>query len=303
MRALRGAHPLTIPLPAPGAPPMESPVDWFYSDQGRQVGPVTDSALENLVRSGRITERTLVWRAGMSQWQPLREARPSTQTTLPLAPPGFQPPPNIESGVCIECQREYPQTEMIFLNRNWVCASCKPIFVQRLKEGAAPPAGNVWRHEREFVLAKGTEMPDRCVKCNAPALGNRLKRRFYWHHAAFYLLLLVMPIIYLLLAIFITKRATVEIGVCERHRRQRWWTITASWLAVLLGLAMFAGTIMSDKPVGFFPAALMLVIAIFGAMRATLIIPSRIDDDCIWLRGAGPQFLESLPEWTGPYTP
>ena len=282
---------------------MQSPVDWFYSDQGRQVGPVTDSALENLVGSGRITEGTLVWRAGMSQWQPLREARPSTQATLPLAPPGFQPPPNIVSRVCIECQREYAQTEMIFLNRSWVCADCKPIFVQRLKEGAAPPAGNVWRHDREFVLAKGTETPDRCVKCNAPAHGNRLKRRFYWHHAAFYLLLLVMPVIYVLLALFITKRAIVEIGICERHRRQRWWTIVASWLAILIGIAMVAVSIMADTGIGFFLGGLMLVVAIYGAMRATIVIPSRIDNDCIRLRGGGNQFLESLPEWTGPYSP
>jgi hypothetical protein len=284
---------------------MEIQVEWFYSEQGRQCGPVNDSALENLLRSGRIEDGTLVWRAGMSEWQPLRTARPlttaSASATLPLAPPGFRAPVSTGVSVCVECQREFPHSEMILLNRSWVCAGCKPIFVQRLKEGAAPPGGNVWRDGREFVLGKETKMPDRCIKCNAPATGGRLKRRFYWHPPGYYLLLLAIPLIYVLFALFITKRATVEIGVCERHRRQRIWTIAGSWMAVIAGIAVFPVAMMNNLEWAV-PIGCVLVAGgiAYGVLRSPLVAPSKIDDQFVWLRGGGTAFLESLPEWPGP---
>ena len=43
---------------------------WFYSNAGPQIGPVSDAEFENLVRQGTIQSTTLVWREGMSEWQP-----------------------------------------------------------------------------------------------------------------------------------------------------------------------------------------------------------------------------------------
>jgi uncharacterized RDD family membrane protein YckC len=38
--------------------------------------------------------------------------------------------------VCAECGNAFPQDEVIRFGDAWVCAACKPIFVQKLKEGA-----------------------------------------------------------------------------------------------------------------------------------------------------------------------
>ena len=48
---------------------------WYYADSGRQVGPVEDSQLDDLVRSGAVRDDTLVWREGMPSWQPHSTAR------------------------------------------------------------------------------------------------------------------------------------------------------------------------------------------------------------------------------------
>src|SRR5439155_553142 len=47
----------------------ESPMKWYYADGGRQVGPVEESALDNLVRAGSVRDDTLVWHEGMTNWQ------------------------------------------------------------------------------------------------------------------------------------------------------------------------------------------------------------------------------------------
>ena len=47
--------------------------DWFYEAGGREVGPVTADELRQLVGRGQITPATLVWRAGLPDWQAARE--------------------------------------------------------------------------------------------------------------------------------------------------------------------------------------------------------------------------------------
>ena len=85
-------------------------------------------------------------------------------------------------------------------------------------------------------------MPDRCVKCKAPATGFRLKRQLHWHHPAIYILVLVSILIYVIVVLIVRKKAVLHVGLCETHRTQRKWTIAGCWLAALLGVvALVAG--------------------------------------------------------------
>ncbi|MGE5190162.1 MAG: RDD family protein [Gemmatimonadota bacterium] len=51
-------------------------MDWYYVDNGRRIGPVDDTTLQVLVNAGAVGPGTLVWREGMSGWQPYAAARP-----------------------------------------------------------------------------------------------------------------------------------------------------------------------------------------------------------------------------------
>jgi uncharacterized RDD family membrane protein YckC len=44
---------------------------WYYSDAGRQVGPVEETDLNQLVTQGTVRADTLVWHEGLASWQPL----------------------------------------------------------------------------------------------------------------------------------------------------------------------------------------------------------------------------------------
>lgn len=61
---------------------------WYYADGGQQKGPVDESALDDLVRSGVIQADTLVWREGQANWQPYSMARGSQSGAPPLRRPG-----------------------------------------------------------------------------------------------------------------------------------------------------------------------------------------------------------------------
>lgn len=62
---------------------------WFYVINGEQRGPISEAMLLELLRSEKINEETLVWKAGYENWVSLKQAGihiPNrTQTPPPLA--------------------------------------------------------------------------------------------------------------------------------------------------------------------------------------------------------------------------
>ena len=109
-------------------------MNWFYVDNGKQAGPVDDLQLQQLAGTGVIQPDTLVWREGMANWQPYNQVAPAGSgfaTPPPTAAPVLGP----DEVVCTECQRVFPRQDTIAYGTVNVCASCKPIFLQKLSEG------------------------------------------------------------------------------------------------------------------------------------------------------------------------
>jgi len=52
---------------------------WYYALGNERQGPIDDAALDRLIATGVVTADTLVWKAGMTDWQPLAQARPGTE--------------------------------------------------------------------------------------------------------------------------------------------------------------------------------------------------------------------------------
>ena len=93
-------------------------MEWYYAEGGRQVGPISDEQFQKLIVSGDITARTLVWRADLKDWQEYGQI---------AGPTGGTP--------CTECGRLFSTDDMLHFGQAWICAECKPRFVQKLKEG------------------------------------------------------------------------------------------------------------------------------------------------------------------------
>jgi len=266
-------------------------MNWFYSLDGQQCGPVSDSQLDDLLRSGKITPATLVWSEGMAEWQALSQARPSTPSSS-VGQPGT---------VCVECGRTFPPDELVQLNRSWVCAGCKPTFLQRLAEGAAVPSkAGMWRMGKRLVTCSEATLPDRCVKCNAPANGFRLKRVLYWQHPAYYLLLLCNLLILLIVVLIVRKKAILHVGLCEKHRAKRKRGLIIGWSSVVIGVGLLiCGAGFSSGWTAFAGGLVLVVGGITGAVMATVITPTKITKENVWVSGVHQDFLAQLPEWHG----
>ena len=92
---------------------------WFYMNGSQQVGPIADLEFARLAQEGVIQPATLVWRGGMRSWEPYANV-----TNAPTA-------------VCAVCSQSFPADAVVRIADAPVCANCKPVYLQRLREGAA----------------------------------------------------------------------------------------------------------------------------------------------------------------------
>ena len=58
---------------------------WYYAINGQQMGPIDEAQLKELLANGSINEGTLVWKNGMSTWQPLSQVHLGAESTASQA--------------------------------------------------------------------------------------------------------------------------------------------------------------------------------------------------------------------------
>jgi uncharacterized RDD family membrane protein YckC len=118
-------------------------MNWYYVNQGKQAGPVDDAQLAELRRTGVVQADTLIWREGMANWEPYSTAFVEPQpvgegVATSSQTPAFPATTVAEApqAVCSECGRMFAKDSMIRYGTVHVCANCKPVFMQKLAEGA-----------------------------------------------------------------------------------------------------------------------------------------------------------------------
>ena len=105
-------------------------MSWYHAQNGEKLGPISESEFHAAVSSGTITGETLVWRDGMSEWKKFKDVGVANLVAAgPIVSGTFG------SATCAECGQHFPQDEMVQFGENWVCGGCKPVYVQKLKEG------------------------------------------------------------------------------------------------------------------------------------------------------------------------
>ncbi len=263
---------------------------WYYTKDGQQTGPVDDAALDQLIVDRTVTPETYLWKEGQADWLPLAQARP-TPADLPV----------VSSGICAKCGKNVGADNLVDLLGIRVCSDCKPLALQSLQEGApvsAISSATAWAEGKSVVTSNNQTLPARCYKCNCAVEGEPLKRKVYWHPPLYYVLVVISLIIYVIVAIIVRKRATVDVYLCPTHKQKRKTFILIGWGGFILAFVMFFVGIGTNT--GWLTGISFLVglVAIgTGLIGGSLAGATRIQGETVWLRGAGKDFLASLPQW------
>ncbi|HSE20192.1 MAG TPA: hypothetical protein VLB68_01000 [Pyrinomonadaceae bacterium] len=155
----------------------------------------------------------------------------------------------------------------------------------------------IWRNKSVLVMAKQAPLPDRCVKCDSPT-HRRLKRNLRWHHPALYLLIVGGVLLYCILAMVLSKTATINVGLCETHAAARRRDIVITWMVVLLSFASFYFSAATEEMSSLLAGLTLFYGAvIYWIVKTRVVAPRKIDDQYVWLNGINTKYLEQFPEW------
>lgn len=119
---------------------------WYYAEGNNQIGPKSEEEFRLLVSAGVIRTDTLVWREGMPGWKPFGDVDPalvyaSSGVEIARSSAQVREAESIDSPmtICSSCGNLFSSEDVIEISGKYVCAACKPAFVQRLKESGRVP--------------------------------------------------------------------------------------------------------------------------------------------------------------------
>ena len=168
----------------------------------------------------------------------------------------------------------------------------------------------VWRDGNQLVMSIDAELPYRCVKTNEPA-EILLRRKLSWHSPVIFLAIFAGLLIYIILAVILSKKADIQVPLSRRIQKRRTTAIVAGWLLGLGGLAVMILTcvFLADSQNSTWKDAIPFVIiggivfVVFSAFVssnvASIVTPAKITDSHVWLKGVHSDYLAQLPEWPG----
>jgi uncharacterized RDD family membrane protein YckC len=112
---------------------------WYYKDQKNSIGPLEEEKFLELAEQGVIQPQTPVWNPRMPDgyvtYQSLRPEDFTQKRASVSHGQAVEKKLAENEGRCLECGKVFLRVEMIPYNHLFVCANCKPIFLQKLKEG------------------------------------------------------------------------------------------------------------------------------------------------------------------------
>lgn len=107
-------------------------MQWYYATASReQVGPLSEAEFQLALDKGTIDSDTLVWNPNLKTWKKYSDVNGSAVSQSARAQR------RQDTSTCCECGRTFPLDDMIRYENAWVCASCKPKFFQKIKEGVS----------------------------------------------------------------------------------------------------------------------------------------------------------------------
>jgi hypothetical protein len=161
------------------------------------------------------------------------------------------------------------------------------------------PSG-AWASGNLLIASYDAVLPLYCVKCGRPAEVNTLRKKFSWHPQWVYIFVLLALLIYVVLALVMSKRISLQIPLCAQHF-EKYRTFRLAAAILLLGCIpemVFAGAYLPENLMGYgIAAGILALIAglLCSILASALLRPTLIDDHYGYFANASQQFLQHLP--------
>lgn len=157
-------------------------------------------------------------------------------------------------------------------------------------------ASTTCSRDGQFVVVQaGSDLPARCIVCNAPLAAHPKKAKLYWHNPWLYLLVPINILVYLIVALIVRQSAEVSPGFCAQHtteRRNRILMFTLGGAATLVGGVLLISAGQAAFAIVCF--LLGLLVLVLGMIASRKVYVKKITKTYARLGGCKEPFLASL---------
>lgn len=155
--------------------------------------------------------------------------------------------------------------------------------------------GDCVRDGKLVVIPAGSDLPSRCIVCNAPVTASIKEIKLYWHSPWLYLLILLNILIFIIVGFVVRKSVKVSPGLCSTHSTERKRRIlmfsAAGGAAFTVGILLLMANESTSAIMLLLLAFLILVV---GVLVSRKVYASRITKEYARLGGCKEPFLASL---------
>jgi len=155
----------------------------------------------------------------------------------------------------------------------------------------------VWQEGNLVVAIKDATFPNRCIKCNEMAEPERITRKLSWHNPGlFAVLILCGPLIYIIASAITSKRATVQLPLCTKHKESRKLITMVGYSIIGLAFLLVIPSAIFGIMEGYILAVLMFLAgAIVAGVGKSIVRATKIENDYVWMKDACDAFRHQLP--------
>jgi hypothetical protein len=183
------------------------------------------------------------------------------------------------------------------------------IGMQQGDRPASPPSDQgVWSDGPFLIMRREAELPRRCVCCNA-AVAGAVQLRVTWaalqpdpqHPLDNIPYLRLIPKIQNMArdikVLSHPEAAVIRVGVCPAHLTRAQFLNVLVWIALPVGVLFGIAGIFAHPCFGIFVAFVGLVVWAIALKLPRPVAAVHVGSLTVTLRGAGAEFLASLPTW------
>jgi uncharacterized membrane protein YgdD (TMEM256/DUF423 family) len=154
---------------------------------------------------------------------------------------------------------------------------------------------NCSRDGNIVIVPIGSDLPPRCIKCNAPAEEPIKKVKLYWHNPGIYLLIFFNILVYAIVALIVRRTVKVSPGLCAvhltKHRREILILHGLGGCVCAIGIGLLRLEKYSMATVSFLLVGILLIV---GTLVLRKVYAKEITKEYVRLGGCKEPFLASL---------
>ncbi len=154
----------------------------------------------------------------------------------------------------------------------------------------------IYRKKKYAILNPEAEWSSRCFKCNSETEIKK-KVKLAYVNPWIYLSILITPILTIILALIFQKKFTLQLPMCNQHVKKRKNFVIFQWVTTILSIVGISVGIATDSPLILVSAIVLFLVVVISAIAGRILYAAKYKDNRIWVRGAGKEFLESLPNF------